>query len=266
MSTITKGLQFKRAAKDPIGFTIDRTIAFLVMLVIPIPLAGELAVSFKKPLLFLLLVILVSIIALFAFLTTLFVTPSLLLRNLGQTIGGLLNPAQTISIDALKGYIEDGFSDTNSPNKNPFGGSGMGNTITTVNFHDFESLDINGSHYEGIEEGVDLVPNDLYFSTNKAAKLTSQPIIFTTLTGTTHTYIDSSGALIVEVTSKDNLIKTVYIHLKQILVADNTSVHAGQPIGVMGSTGISTGPHLEYQVRQNQGGNWVPVNPTGYIN
>jgi len=57
----------------------------------------------------------------------------------------------------------------------------------------------------------------------------------------------------------------MYIHLSQILVGDNVTVRPGQPIGVMGSTGMSTEPHLEYQVRLNQGGNWIVQNPINYI-
>ena len=44
-------------------------------------------------------------------------------------------------------------------------------------------------------------------------------------------------------------IATRYGHLSKILVADNTRVTRGQLIGLIGSTGRSTGPHLHYEVR-----------------
>nr|WP_315384335.1 M23 family metallopeptidase [uncultured Sphingomonas sp.] len=44
-------------------------------------------------------------------------------------------------------------------------------------------------------------------------------------------------------------METRYGHLSKILVADNTRVHRGQIIGLMGSTGRSTGTHLHYEVR-----------------
>lgn len=44
-------------------------------------------------------------------------------------------------------------------------------------------------------------------------------------------------------------IATRYGHLSKVLVADNSRVTRGQLIGLMGSTGRSTGPHLHYEVR-----------------
>ena len=44
-------------------------------------------------------------------------------------------------------------------------------------------------------------------------------------------------------------IETRYGHMSKLLVADNARVHRGQLIGLMGSTGRSTGSHLHYEVR-----------------
>lgn len=42
---------------------------------------------------------------------------------------------------------------------------------------------------------------------------------------------------------------TLYGHMSQLLVTNGQSVSAGQPIGIMGTTGHSTGVHLHFEIR-----------------
>ncbi|SOB86899.1 Murein DD-endopeptidase MepM and murein hydrolase activator NlpD, contain LysM domain [Sphingomonas guangdongensis] len=56
-------------------------------------------------------------------------------------------------------------------------------------------------------------------------------------------------------------IETRYGHLSKILVEPNTRVRRGQLIGLMGSTGRSTGSHLHYEVRVEG----HAVNPVPYL-
>lgn len=56
-------------------------------------------------------------------------------------------------------------------------------------------------------------------------------------------------------------ISTVYAHLSQINVTEGQGVTRGQVVGIQGSTGRSTGPHLHYEVRINN----RPVNPKKFI-
>jgi len=54
---------------------------------------------------------------------------------------------------------------------------------------------------------------------------------------------------------------TLYGHLSTALVTVGQPVTQGQPVGLEGSTGSSTGPHLHFELRINQ----RPVDPTPYL-
>jgi len=58
-----------------------------------------------------------------------------------------------------------------------------------------------------------------------------------------------------------NGLSTRYGHLSEIDVAVGQTVTQGQTIGLVGSTGRSTGPHLHYEVRINN----QPVDPKTYL-
>jgi murein DD-endopeptidase MepM/ murein hydrolase activator NlpD len=46
-------------------------------------------------------------------------------------------------------------------------------------------------------------------------------------------------------------VETRYGHMSQLNVAAGQQVRRGDIIGLVGSTGLSTGPHLHYEVRLN---------------
>jgi len=47
-----------------------------------------------------------------------------------------------------------------------------------------------------------------------------------------------------------NELSSIYAHLSQIFVASADYIKAGEPIGITGSTGLSTGDHLHLTIKQ----------------
>ena len=61
---------------------------------------------------------------------------------------------------------------------------------------------------------------------------------------------DTTYGNVIEVQHAENFM-TRYAHLNKRLVSENANVQSGTPIGNVGSTGRSTGPHLHYEIFQN---------------
>lgn len=58
-----------------------------------------------------------------------------------------------------------------------------------------------------------------------------------------------------------NEYKTKYFHMSRLAVKANDILKAGDLIGYVGSTGYSSGPHLHYEIRNNN----VPLDPEPFL-
>jgi len=56
-------------------------------------------------------------------------------------------------------------------------------------------------------------------------------------------------------------VSSMYPHLSRITVKEGDIVARGQEVGKIGTSGLSTGPHMHFEVRENGD----PVNPWPYL-
>lgn len=76
-------------------------------------------------------------------------------------------------------------------------------------------------------------------------------VVVAAAAGAAHVVDDATG-LGLHVTVGDGAgLLTVYGHLSHVLVNEGEWVGAGTPVGEVGSTGNSTGPHLHFEVRRD---------------
>ncbi|MED1204402.1 murein hydrolase activator EnvC family protein [Heyndrickxia acidicola] len=113
--------------------------------------------------------------------------------------------------------------------------------------------------YSGFHYGVDIA--------NPGSNV---PIVATADGVVSRSYLSSSYGNCIFITHDINgkIYTTVYAHMSARLVGNGAVVHKGQQIGIMGSTGESTGQHLHFELYP---GPWIPshataVDPTHYIN
>ncbi len=67
--------------------------------------------------------------------------------------------------------------------------------------------------------------------------------------------------LTVVLNHKKNSQETLYGHLSELFVKPGEWVKQGDAIGRVGSTGMSTGPHLHFEIRQMTAQGWVAIDP-----
>ncbi|MEO0870142.1 MAG: M23 family metallopeptidase [Cyanobacteria bacterium J06642_11] len=63
----------------------------------------------------------------------------------------------------------------------------------------------------------------------------------------------------------DNTLESRYAHMSHMLVQPGEWVEQGDVIGLVGSTGNSTGPHLHFELHQLTGQGWVAISPNDVL-
>jgi murein DD-endopeptidase MepM/ murein hydrolase activator NlpD len=91
---------------------------------------------------------------------------------------------------------------------------------------------------------------------------TRDVVVLATHSGVAKVYPETwPGGKVVRIVDDASGWATLYAHLDTIGVAEGQLIVAGQPIGTVGTTGDSTGPHLHYEVWSHT----ENLNPTGFV-
>jgi murein DD-endopeptidase MepM/ murein hydrolase activator NlpD len=92
------------------------------------------------------------------------------------------------------------------------------------------------------------------------AAATGKPVLATASGKVSFADYDSTYGYMV-IIEHENDVSTVYGHNSELLVATGKEVLVGGRIALSGNSGISSAPHLHYEIRENG----KPVNPLKYI-
>jgi murein DD-endopeptidase MepM/ murein hydrolase activator NlpD len=79
--------------------------------------------------------------------------------------------------------------------------------------------------------------------------------------GTAHLGFDPNGAGMYVVVTADSHVRIYYCHLSAFSVLGGVTVQPGQIIGLLGSTGLATGPHVHFEVQVDGS----PVDPAAWL-
>ncbi|MFM7464975.1 MAG: M23 family metallopeptidase [Cyanobium sp.] len=167
-------------------------------------------------------------------------------------------PPISVPVNALLAGVGGRFRLTDvfrlTPRPSPIGGNGnrgllfplIGSAVTTSNFG-WRLHPILGSWI--MHSGRDFAAPE------------GTPVV-AALSGRVVSSGDAGGyGLAIEIEHERPVRRTLYGHLSELYVKPGDSVRQGEVIGRVGSTGLSTGPHLHFELRLPQDGGWVATDP-----
>ncbi|MFY7696597.1 MAG: M23 family metallopeptidase [Cyanobium sp.] len=167
-------------------------------------------------------------------------------------------PPISVPVNALLAGVGGRFRLTDvfrlTPRPSPIGGNGnrgllfplIGSAVTTSNFG-WRLHPILGSWI--MHSGRDFAAPE------------GTPVV-AALSGRVVSSGDAGGyGLAIEIEHESPMRRTLYGHLSELYVKPGDSVRQGEVIGRVGSTGLSTGPHLHFELRLPQDGGWVATDP-----
>ncbi len=252
---VSSSEQTTTLAENPLLYFFDTLLITLFSALLPIPIANYVASHYKMLMIWFMATIAGFFLIIMLLLFALLFSPIFAISHITSFFS-----LPGITVTSLPNYHEQGFQDTSAPLKNPLGGEKYTNSLITLDFH---AIDI--AFFKSLHTGIDLIPSPAYYLTNEAFRKTGKIIIFATMNGQATVYQDQYGANVIDIYNNQHTILTRFVHLERPFIASQQSVYAGEPIGIMGQTGIATGAHLHYEIQVKINGTFTPVDPKLFI-
>lgn len=154
-------------------------------------------------------------------------------------------PIETVAPDFINDYYEEAIKEIDRKiSDHPLGVPHLGRITSRYGYRRNPFTQLGREAHLGIDfQGK---PGDRIRATAKGKVLS--------------TGYQSGYGLVIKIAHK-NGYETRYAHLSGILVKPGQIVDAGTEIGLLGSTGRSTGPHIHYEILKNN----KKINPEKYI-
>lgn len=133
--------------------------------------------------------------------------------------------------------------------------------VVTSRFSKSRTITVNGRVQSGAHTGMDIVC--ISKASPKICAVASGTVVVAKAGSTGY----GNYVVIQHLSDEGKRFYTLYGHMVDgsIAVAEGSEVKVGQVLGIMGSTGNSTGPHLHFEVRLNDNTSSNAVNPYPYL-
>lgn len=133
--------------------------------------------------------------------------------------------------------------------------------VVTSRFSKSRTLTVNGKVQTGAHTGIDIVC--ISKSSPKVCAVASGTVVVAKAGNAGY----GNYVVIQHLSDEGKRFYTLYAHMVNgsIAVAEGSEVKVGQVLGIMGSTGNSTGAHLHFEIRLNDNTSSSAVNPYQYI-
>lgn len=186
--------------------------------------------------------------------------PVIILASIGNNTEDEEESTNTTESSSVVVTSDDMYQYVNGQFPMPFETWDTNRDVITSRFSGNRTLTVDGVTQTKPHTGIDLV---CVSKSNPKICAVKEGKVVVAIAGTT----SYGNYVVIEHHTEDKTFYTLYGHMKEgsIMVAVGNEISQGQVLGIMGSTGYSTGPHLHFEVRLDNNSSNNAVNPYPYL-